>query len=386
MHTEDHTRISPPLGGHVGSQPTDDELGFSLDQRFRWLCQGSAARSFAEMDGGSLLNLSNADGGTVRTSRDGGQSWEVVGTMYEGEGPGRPTLDLECGTALRTENGVIVWLYRDHENKQWQWDDEKGAPAGEARLDVWAIRSLDGGKTWVDRQLVFEGWCGCINDIILTRDGHIVVPIQRLLLDPPRHAQCTYVSQDDGKNWTRSNVIDLGGYGHHDGNCEGSIIELSDGRLFMLLRTAWERFWAAHSWDGGLSWRQVQPTDTPASSAPGYLERLASGRVVLVWNRLKPGAEPRPLCELKPDPNRPRTDWGSEIGRSELWSREELSIAYSDDEGETWSEPQVLVKGNRVCYPQIWERSPGTLWISFVAGKDWTKNLVAVREELMRKT
>ena len=30
----------------------------------------------------------------------------------------------------------------------------------DSRLDVWAIRSLDEGKTWIDRQKILDGYCG----------------------------------------------------------------------------------------------------------------------------------------------------------------------------------------------------------------------------------
>jgi hypothetical protein len=374
--------LTPPKGrdAHV-EKPSEQILGFSLAERFEWLCLGSAARSFVELADGTLVNLSNVDGGIARISNDEGRTWTASAGMVDGAGPGRPTEDYECAPGLCTTDGVIVWVYRDFENKHWRWDDERGAPVGEARLDVWTIRSGDGGKTWTDRQKIFEGWCGCINGIIQTRRGNIVVPVQRLLHDPPRHAQCTYVSSDSGRTWQRSNIIDLGGYGHHDGCCEGSLVELKDGRLYMLMRTPLDRFWEAYSWDDGLSWRQIQPSDIPASSAPGYLAALASGRLVLVWNTLIDGAAPRPLHELRPSPDRPRKDWGSELGGGERWSRDALSIAWSDDEGNTWSEPFAFARGKRLCYPQILERRPGELWISFVAGREWTKNLVRVREE-----
>jgi len=75
---------------------------------------------------------------------------------------------------------------------------------------------------------------------------------------------------------------------------------LKDGRLYMLLRTAWDRFWEAYSWDKGLSWRQIGPgpSTIPTSSSPGYMMRLASGRIALVWNSPPAGGKPRPLAEF----------------------------------------------------------------------------------------
>ena len=98
--------------------------------------------------------------------------------------------------------------------------------------------------------------------------------------------------RDDGKTWKRSNLIDLGGHGHHDGATEPMVAELSDGRLLMLMRTSLDRFWQAFSDDGGRYWRTIQPSSIDASSSPGHLVRLSSGRLVLLWNRLNPEGGP----------------------------------------------------------------------------------------------
>ena len=211
------TRLTPPTGqGSEIKTPDEETVFYKLDSRFTWVCQGSPARSFLELDDGSLLNISNEDGGTVRISRDDGKSWSVLSKMVDGPGPGRPTIDRETGMAVKTRDGVIIWLYFDLESFKWEWDNETGKPAPDVRRDVWAIRSLDGGKTWIDRQKIFDGYCGAMMDIIETSDGHVVAAVQRLLYNPGRHEQCTYVSSDNGKTWRRSNIIDLGGHGHHE--------------------------------------------------------------------------------------------------------------------------------------------------------------------------
>ncbi len=347
--------------------------GYLLDSRFHVISQGSPAGSLVLLDGDQLLCLSSDNGGTVQVSRDDGKTWSHLATMYDGPGPGRPTgmtsiPNVETALALRTRKGVIIWIYRDWENGSWSWDEEKGE-ATEAHRDVWSIRSLDGGRTWVNRQRVFEGYCGALIDIIQTGEGQVVVPIQRYLPNPGRHATCTYVSEDDGKTWKRSNIIDFGDQGHHAGAYEGTLVELGGGRLYMLLRTNLDRFWEALSEDHGYSWRELRPSSIDASSAPGYLRRLASGRLVLVWNRLYPRGE---------------TEYRRHAGQASLYPasrhREELSIAFSEDEGQSWTQPDVFVRGERVCYPQIWERRPGEIWVSYVVGKDWTINQVGARE------
>ncbi|MBM4050302.1 MAG: exo-alpha-sialidase [Planctomycetes bacterium] len=307
---------------------------------------------FVMLGDGSLMAVEGH--GTV-VSTDDGRTWCAPRAICAGEPTGIPS---EACAMLRTRDGGIVLVYMDMATYQWGWDDAKNEPTA-AKLDVWAIRSPDEGKTWTDRQKLLDGYCGCLMDIIETRSGRVVVPVQDLLRNPARHAQYTFASADSGKTWKRSNVIDLGGHGHHDGAIEGTLEELKDGRLLMLLRTNLDRFWEAYSDDQGLSWRVIRPSPLDASSAPGYLKRLASGRLMLAWNRLYPeGLSPEEQARY------PRTA-GSFSERPASIHREELSIAFSEDEAKTWSKPTVIVREKkRLSYPFILERRPGELWVT----------------------
>jgi len=264
---------------------------------------------------------------------------------------------------LRTRDGVIVLVYMDFSTQRSivrGWDAVKAQPPEGGRRAVWTIRSLDGGKTWVDRQKIFEGYCGALINMIQTRSGQIVVPVQRMLLDPGRHGQCTYVSSDNGKTWKQSNVIDIGGRGFEDGAFEGTVAQLSDGRLLMFMRTTRDYFWKAYSDDNGLSWRMIGPSKIDASNAPGYLIRLASGRLALMWNRLAlEGKEP-----IRGSGGRDQLSHHQRVDVS--WQRLELSLAFSEDDGKTWTKPVVIIRasGGEVCYPYILERKSGQLWIT----------------------
>ena len=343
-----------------------------MAQKERWIyprCVAlpfDLAGPFVKLGDGSLLTV---EGNATRISKDGGKTWSAPRTIYNGPKPGTP----RNGLLLKTRDAVIVLVYSDRDTFKWGWDDAKGVPHEDVRLDVWTIRSLDEGKTWVDRQKILDGYCGALIDIIQTTRGHIVVPIQPMLRDPARHATYTAVSADNGKTWKRSNIIDLGGYGHHDGAMEATLAELQDGRLWMLLRTTWDKFWEAYSDDHGLSWRVIQPTNIDASSSPGYLMRLASGRLVLVWNRLYRQGENTYSHLTRKDfdaqyPMRKDFKWYSERtrrGHPESWQREELSIAFSEDDGKTWTQPVVIARQKDVwfSYSHVFEREPGLLWI-----------------------
>ena len=321
---------------------------------------------FVKLGDGSLLTV---DGNATRISRDGGKSWSEPRQIYQGPKPGTP----KNGLLLKTKDEAVILVYQDSDTAKWGWDDARGTPVPGARLDVWTIRSLDEGKTWVDRQRILDGYCGALIDIIQTKSGRIVAPIQFMLPDPDRHAIYTAVSADNGKTWKKSNIIDLGGYGHHDGAMEPTLAELGDGRLWMLIRTTWDRFWEAYSEDDGLSWRVIRPTDIKASSSPGFLLRLASGRLVLVWNRLYREGENSYAHLTRKDfdtavPMGKAFRWYSERTQKndpESWQREELSIAFSEDDGITWTDPVVIARQiqQMLSYSYVFEAEPGLLWV-----------------------
>jgi hypothetical protein len=228
-------------------------------------------------------------------------------------------------------------------------------------LPTYAVRSPDDGKTWETPQKLHDDWTGAIRDMIQTQDGTVVFTSMMMRHNPGHHSVVTYSSPDEGKSWRRSNVIDCGGVGHHAGVTEATIEQLEDGRIWMLMRTNWKTFWEAYSNDGGVFWSWIGPTEIDASSAPGMLQRLQSGRLVLVWNRYFP--EGQTSFPLSGGDNQ----W-SEIPVSN--HRLELSVMFSDDEGRTWTEPLVLAKNKKgwISYPYLFEAQPGELWLTTMQG------------------
>jgi sialidase-1 len=304
---------------------------------------------FIQFDDGSLMVV---DRNRLSTSKDGGKTWSEPGPIIA------PGMNVEhpghVGQLLRTRDGTIVIVYVDFTDRFFSWSEEKLAPNPGCKLELWVIRSTDGGKTWTDRQRLLDGYNTDFMGLIQTRDGNVVTAVGHLDFEGAHWVTYSFVSKDDGKTWRRSNVIDLGGRGHHDGADEPSLAELSDGRLMMLIRTSLGQFWKAISTDGGHHWRIIKPSGINASSAPGWLLRLKSGRLVFAWNQFKAGP----------------AWWGKRFERAAFEfpassHREELSIAFSDDDGQTWTEPVVIARqpGGQLCYPYILERKPGELWV-----------------------
>ncbi|WP_372935262.1 sialidase family protein [Mariniphaga sediminis] len=309
---------------------------------------------FVRLDDKSILTIEK---NMSCISKDEGKTWTKYSIF-----PDSSRFEIRIERVLfRTSNGTIILAFaNDKERANWSWNSELADSPG-ATIPTYAIRSLDGGKTWQDLQKLHDEWTGANRDIIETKDGNIIFTSMMMRHNPGHHTVVTYTSKTNGFNWIRSNVIDLGGVGHHSGVTEATIEQLNDGRVWMLMRTNWGVFWEAYSEDEGLTWGKFKPTKIDASSAPGLLQRLQSGRLFLIWNRVYPeGKDSYPLSG--------GDGVSSEVAHSN--NREELSIMFSDDDGETWSEPVVVAritpesKVKRLAYPRVFEARPGEIWIT----------------------
>ncbi len=310
---------------------------------------------FVELDDGTLLTV---EGNMIMVSVDDGATWTTRNVLYDGEGPGIPDAresPISGSPLIRTRDGPLIMVYLDMESRVWEWDEDAKEATPESHSEVWAIRSTDDGWTWDHRQQISEGIV-CVTGIIQRASGEVVVPCQPYIRDPWRWVTQAAVTDDEGESWRLGNVIDLGGHGNHDGAIEAAIVELEDERVMLLLRTTLDQFWSAYS-DDGRYFREIRPSGIDAGTAPGFLLRLESGRVALVWNRY--------ACEdgTLPDVRGGQSQWAEREASNQ---RRELSIAFSEDECETWTEPVVVVRMTEgsVSYPNVWERRPGELWVT----------------------
>lgn len=314
---------------------------------------------FTRLQSGEILTIDGSreiSGTSCLISNDEGKTWSKHKIFKSSD----KYLIRPERAVIQTRDGTVILAFANEKEKaNWNWQKEIHDSPG-AILPTYAVRSTDGGKTWEKPKKLHDEWTGAIRDIIQTRNGTVIFTTMMMRHNPGHHTVLTYASENEGKSWTRSNVIDLGGVGHHSGVVEATIEQLNDGRIWMLMRTMWGSFWEAFSYNDGKIWKDFNPTEIKASTAPGLIQRLSSGRLILIWNQLYPeGKSEFPLSGGD-------GHW-SEVPASN--HRQELSIMFSEDEGKSWSNPVVIAKAERrVSYPYLFEVNPGELWITTMQG------------------
>ncbi|WP_319381270.1 sialidase family protein [Thiomicrorhabdus sp.] len=286
---------------------------------------------------------------TAYLSGDNGQSWQAFKLF---------STDLNLSAAnscslLCTSQGTIILSFIDSGNLHFKWRKQSNAPTRNSVLFHYIVRSEDGGRSWQKPILLQKGYAAAATTLIQLKSGALIASAQNLDYQEARHYSLTFRSEDDGKIWQASNKLDIGGRGHHAGCYEGTLAELED-RVWFCLRTNLDYFWHAYSYDDGKTWTHIQP-GIEASSSPAMLKRLASGKLIMLYNTLYPKGT---------DHFKRISGQFSEVAAS--WHREELSLIYSDDDGRSWSAPLLLARCRNawLSYPYVFETSPGIIWIT----------------------
>jgi len=151
-----------------------------------------------------------------------------------------------------------------------------------------------------------------------------------------------YLSDDGGKTWRSGKQrIDL----PKRGALEPETIELSDGRVKMIMRTTLGYIATAISSDGGDTWDTPSRLPVQAPDAPATIRRIPStGHLLLIWN----------------NNYAPNTD---HVGK-----RNPLTAAISRDEGKTWKFVKNLesTKGETYAYTSVMFDGPRVVMSYYV--------------------
>lgn len=139
-----------------------------------------------------------------------------------------------------------------------------------------------------------------------------------------------FYSDDDGVSWKRSQFVNspphqAGGVHQgarwNHGAVEPTVIELQDGRIWMLARTAKDQHYESFSEDGGETWSEMQPSRFYGTITMPTMKRLNDGRLLFIWNNTTP---------------LPEKEGVSGAWEDVFTNRDVLHAAISDDDGKSW--------------------------------------------------
>ena len=259
----------------------------------------------------------------VRESSDGGRTWTARDEiLVRNEG----AQNVMSVSFLRLQDGRIALFY--------------GIKNSHADCRPAVRFSSDEAKTWSDPvKCVADADTGyyVLNNarVIQLKSGRIVVPLGRHGWDAKANGGkgswiwaadlMTALSDDGGRTWRlgKGCLAAHNAYGDRIVTQEPGVVELKDGRVLMWTRTTNGIQWAAYSSDGAETFGPAFPWKFYSPCSPTTITRLSDGRLVAVWND----------HEGRPDLTR-RRGWHG--------VRAPLAIAFSDDDGATWTGRRIL--------------------------------------------
>jgi len=248
------------------------------------------------------------------------------------------TVRMNHAAGLANDGDFIVLCSGWTNEKQPQ--RPKQAAFRDGIVDVWIMRSKDGGRTWKKREgfpKAEDGWTPYIPfGDIWNVDGVLHTSCYQGQLREPTQSYRTkgwrswhFRSDDDGKTWERGAII---GPRHN----ETDIFPLANGQWLAAARI--DKMELIRSTDNGASWSQAVPV-TIRNEINGHLTRLKDGRLLLSYGVRVP-------------------------------NRRGVCAKLSSDEGKTWGKPVRLadsVKNADCGYPSSVQLKNGnivTAWYS----------------------
>ena len=287
----------------------------------------------------------------LATSDDNGTTWSKPRLVID------PT-NAPSGLPRRT---LVGNLWTDPSGRLWLFFDQ-AMGYFDGRAGAWAItcdNPDDPRPTWSPPRRI---WHGCtLNKPIVLKSGEWLMPIslwrrdrihasterRRPTCDPkaippgfrdafhdldPERMAHVFASTDGGKTWVKRGGVAFPRFDFD----EHMLVELRDGRLWMLARTL-DGIAESHSSDHGRTWTAPK-VRFPHINARFHIRRLASGRLLLV----KHGR----IDERTPQ-------------------RSHLTAFLSDDDGQTWRGGLLLDERPGVSYPDGFQAPDGTISIIY---------------------
>ncbi len=210
-------------------------------------------------------------------SHDEGRSWAPMQPLDFGF-PREGNTAAMVPSELMVYEGKCTLFFATHDGRFGGWKE-------------WMAVSADCCRTWSEPApapgRLYERTF--IRNHIVTREGRIVLPFQHYLGGPgplnPRNG--VLMSSDGGKTWTEHGDIRLSSNDDYRGWAENNIVELTDGRIAMIIRAdgLGGVLYYAESADRGRNWPPfARKTAIPNPGSKATLYPLGGDNVALLHN------------------------------------------------------------------------------------------------------
>jgi len=307
---------------------------------------------YDQLSYGMTIGIAKTPGGRIWAAwvagEDGPKAFMVAASSDDdGETWSKPRLVVDSQSpSLPLPRSVIVGnFWSDPSGRLWFFFDQT-MNHYDGRQGLWAVISENPDAEvplWSEPVRIWHG--AVLNKPTVLASGEWLLPVE--LPNFPgigvmRHANSSLAplrganvlaSTDQGRSWERRGNIKF----PNPNWPEHMLVELKDGRLWMLARTGGQVMQSFSS-DGGRSWEAPSKPSFAHPSARFHIRRLASGRILLIKH-------------------------GATIDTHQ--GRSLLTAWLSDDEGHSWQGGLMLDERSGISYPDGFQAPDGLIYISY---------------------
>ena len=271
-------------------------------------------------------------------SLDEGRTWSPMSPIDLGVKSREPDTAL-CPSELQVHNGRAMMVVSTHNGGFGEWRTFFTYSADSCR--TWSPLSPAPGRL-AERTF--------IRNTLVTRDGRLLMPFQhylkcdaaaarisngRFFHRPHNPRNGVIISADAGQTWSEHGDIRLTADDNYHGWAESNVVELSDGRIAMMIRGdgLGGMLWSAESRDGGRSWPALATrTGVPNPGSKATLYGLGGDTVAMLHNP-------------NPKHRSPLALWISFDGM-QTWPYRRVLVAESCDAGGNLNYPDGFVSAD----------------------------------------
>jgi predicted neuraminidase len=305
------------------------QLGSPADGRFRSLALPGLEEAyltpvFASSHAANLLMLKSGDLLCVWFSG----SWEgnsdvgiMMARLPKGSKQWSKPQRIDHHPGKSYQNPV---LFQAPDGALWLIHTTQPAGQGQANAKVLVTKSADGGKTWTTPAVLFDQPGAFVRQPLVTvSNGDWMLP---MYFTPSRGittgAETNYsvvkISGDQGTHWKDCAIPDSNGY------VQPNVVRLQNGRYLAFFRSRYADYIYKSTSNDGCTWTAPQKTQLPNNNSSIQVAKLANGHLAMAFNNA-----------------------GSVVtkGKPQAGPRKPLSVALSEDGGETWGWVRDLETG-----------------------------------------
>ncbi|WP_346026796.1 sialidase family protein [Beduinella massiliensis] len=295
-------------------------------------------------------------GGTLIAAWYTGMHGEVCGNFVQVERSDDDGLTWTDGWLVVKHDDPAVrcfdpCLWRDPSDRLWLFWAQSGFGQFDGRVGVWACECEAPDEIhpqFSEPRRIANGIM--LNKPTVTRSGEWLMPCSLwgddyVKIAGPGHPELArevganvYVSVDEGRTFAHRSGILMPGRVFD----EHSIVELADGRLWMLTRCV-GGIGQAFSQDSGHTWQEIGPSGHTGPNSRFNITRLSTGELLLI-NHMNPTN----VLDRKP------------------WKRRDnLMAMLSLDDGKSWIGGLMLDTRPEISYPDATEGPDGRIYVVY---------------------